>query len=738
MEEVHWPPRSPYEALMSSPNGRKKYKEVQERRALRKSHINQLQTERSFDEEQEIPSEEGDDDDDEETLKLRLAAIEARLKLKKLQQSKSKTKLESLAVHDAPSAPPHAHNDTSSCQLNQSAGRRWQEDRHDDIQVPVSPTKKATHACPPVSPRRVQLGIDKGIKGSEISLKRPCRLRPESVKNTKFRKPDYLQDMSHTPNSCLQKPKSFNERIAESRSMDKVKREKEEDSRRKRSSAFVFDKAEMKQYHAAARDVILQPSFEPEYHEKQFSRDDVLRSFHRPGLPVIKSDPGVRSGQKFESVKAQISESESPDNTMFEPFSGVRLSNRILPHSFLTSTIELKTPMRIPYLLKTIKGPDFELPDIDGDYVVFGIIASKSYPRDHKEKTMSTKDKDLDDAGFNNTSKYMVLTLTDLEWSIDLFLFSTAFPRYYKLTPGTVIAILNPGIMPPPPHRIDTNRFSLTLRSSDDTVLEIGRSRDLGFCKSVKKDGTRCDSWIDNRKTEFCEFHINIQLRKTTAKRMEVNGGPSTPGFGGFSGSHKGNFPRNKSKGGLKPEGSQYDWGTRSTFYVTPSASDLSAASLLDAEDFSTPNDLSRRGENQGERLRKRLAQQEHERTVARQLGKSNQGVGSDYILVHHGDKKKSDVIASNDFTGQGNSSLTPTVKSLLSIGLDSKRADNVKLRPPKKRTTDEESHYGQESTNKKTRFVTAHGIKDAGQNSLGGVKGVNNNIDYDDDLDIL
>lgn len=120
----------------------------------------------------------------------------------------------------------------------------------------------------------------------------------------------------------------------------------------------------------------------------------------------------------------------------------------------------------------------------------------------------------------------MVLTLTDLEWSVDLFLFDTALPRYYKLTLGTVVAILNPSIIPPPANAVDTGRFSLKLNSSDDTILEIGKAQDLGFCKSIKKDGAVCNNWIDSRKTEFCEFHVDMQLKRTTAGRMEVNSSP--------------------------------------------------------------------------------------------------------------------------------------------------------------------------------------------------------------------
>src|SRR5690606_18180259 len=94
------------------------------------------------------------------------------------------------------------------------------------------------------------------------------------------------------------------------------------------------------------------------------------------------------------------------------------------------------------------------------------------------------------------------------------------FKKYNVLPVGTVIAILNPDIMRP--RDPNSNKFTLSLNSSEETILEVGHSRDLGTCKSIKKTGDRCSTWVDRRHTDFCEFHVQLDLQKTRSARPEL------------------------------------------------------------------------------------------------------------------------------------------------------------------------------------------------------------------------
>ncbi|PGH30592.1 minichromosome maintenance protein 10 [[Emmonsia] crescens] len=792
---------------MSSPNGRKRFQEMQDRRQAARASAKSLNTTSYARTKANQLLEDGvendtEEDDDEETLQLKLAAIEARLKLKKLQQTKSKSKPSSFEPWTNSDTPVSPSSQPPSRFLMERKRKAANMSQQENVQVPVSPSKRLAASTEPVSPRRIALGIDKGKKGNEVSLRRPpsSRSTGRPASSTGGYRDEVLLRRAHssadrrtdlTPDEGLQRPKSFSERIAESRSIDKSRREKTQLLHRKRNTAFAVNKDEMERLQLAAKEESGKASsFEPPrkaYRVEEFSRDDVIQSYNRPssglrrsksissirdnGLatqstpvyggtyqpqefqlqPETRSTPSLLNNDSTEDDSQNIKPTKTSDPSKFEPFSGLHLSNRILPHSFLTRTLDSKSPMRIPDLLRTIKGPEFDPPDTDGDYVVFGIIASKSTPKEHQDaKKGNSKNNDREDDGSNNTSKYMVLTLTDLKWSIDLFLFSTAFPRYYKLIPGTVVAILNPSIMPPPPNKIDTNRFSLTLNSSDDTILEIGKAQDLGFCKATRKDGKVCEAWVDGRKTEFCEFHVDLQLRKTIAKRMEVNSGPGIFGLGGRSGSRTGMFNRNRApqdrdRYGLKPEGAQTDRSTGSTYYVAPPVpGSRSAASLIDADDpfIAAANDFQRGGNGKLDRLQKRLAEQERERNIAKSLGESN-SVGAQYLRHRQsngtsGRDGSAGVASSNNGpnSGSGNNndkgdeSATQSARTTLGLSSTMKSASNVKLGPMKKG-----------AVNKKTRFVTAKGIRDAGRDSLGGLGdgiGNNNHVDYDDDLDIV
>lgn len=806
VESPAWPPQSSHQALLSSPSGRKKFKEMYGRRQNSNSPNKRMGTmskspgkaQQLLDEGLEDGDHE-DEDEDEETLQLKLAAIEARLKLKKLQsRSKSAVPGSDAEVRSSNSRPSTALGSSSrpSSRFQTERSHRDEEPKEDSVEVPLSPLKKLKPVAEPESPRRVVLGIDKGVKGRDISLKRPRSSRPDSrALNSLRRGPEETPvgrgDNFRTSSSLglsdegSRRPKSFSERIAESRTDDKAKQKRAEELRRKRSSAFQLDKNEMAHYETAAAESKKTSTSESQENRRlaeEFSRDDIVRGRQNPTstlrrhkttsslrdqgviTPDTSRNPaegqaslGPRGDPSTTGPRTVENEIKPADASKYEPFSSLHLSNRILPHSFLTRTLASKTAMQIPDLLKEVTGPDFDAPDVDGDYVVFGIVASKSAPKDHKaQKKVTAKEKDPYDEGTNNESKYMVMTLTDLQWTIDLFLFSTAFPRYYKLSPGTVIAILNPSIMPPPPGKADTNRFSLTISSSDDTVLEIGSSRDLGFCKSVRKDGKVCESWIDARKTEFCDFHVDVQVRKTKSSRMEVNSGVGLFGPGGRTGSRTANFggPKRNKQGqgfrddGLKPEGAAYDRSTASTYYVAPAptgyaagsnfARGRSAASLLDAEDpFIAAGTYSRHDGNKQDRMRKRLADQERERNIARNLGGtegSGGGVGAEYLRIGHGDASNNKSDNPNNDPASTNEA---TAANILDLGKGIRKAGSIKL-GSRKRAHDGDGNGnegGKSTVSKKTRFMTPKGIREAGRESFGAPQ---QPADDDDELDII
>lgn len=784
MGETEWPPKSPRAAMLSSPSGRRKYEDMQRRREnmspLKRSSTTpniRSKAAQILEEDEEMDE---DDEEDEETLALKLEEIKARLKLKQLQKNRGRSD-----SNQSNARPSSAISSTSSRlqEVQRSPRGEKRKAGADGVQVPVSPTKREVPAAHVASPRRYLMGIDKGWKASDVSLKRAPR------NDQLGRRPSDLSSPAG-----LSKIKSFSERMAEGRAAEKSRMERAEKLQANRSSGFQLDKGEIEAFKTAAAETKPSPppSAARDRQVESFSREDILRSLgqSRPlGIKRSQTTPNVRRTEnnsddsqgrsqlhkrnhtaESETVSStHEEEAKSPDPSKFESYSSLHLSTRILPQSFLSRNLASKTIFRIPDLLKIVKAPAFELPEeVDGDFVVFGIVASKSSPRDIKRSGNATaKEADPYDDGRNNTNRYMAITLTDLKWTIDLFLFDTAFPRYYKISEGTLIAILNPTIMPPPKHKLDTNRFSLALSSSDDKVLEIGHARDIGFCKAVRKDGKTCQTWVDGRKTEFCDFHVDVQVRRTQGHRSGVNSGSGTYGPGGRSGSRTGFFGSeggskkgdgrggDASKQGLKQEGPQYHWGTQSTYYLAPApknrgagrssfnpvAAGQSAANLLDNvsdDPFIAAGMMGRGTDSKEERLRKRLATQQRERDITEKLFSNRVGgVGAEYLR-----KRTANAETSKDAQDEtpGGTPSTPKLPSSNASALNLSsfgKAQNVRL-SPMKRARDKPHGSGV----KKTRFITAKGIREAGRDSLGGPSEAdpasNPFSDTDDDLDIV
>ncbi|MCJ1418875.1 hypothetical protein MMC32_005226 [Xylographa parallela] len=810
MEAPQWPPRSPYEALLSSPTGRQKAQRRYERaspspsplkRSRDLSSVAPVQRKLSYD-----GADDDDEEEDEETLQLRLEALEAKLKLRKLQTRKAK-QLGKPGNIDG-SAEGVSRSATGATAVLSPRRIEAQDPRvltrpksSNAVQVPLSPEKRRTVTEEARSPGRVLLGIDKGLRGKNVSLRKAPTTKSRSVVDEdpfdnksspsipRFDVSSHPASSSHGTGLGLEK--SFSQRIAQTRQQDKDLKERKrtlERLRKQRSTGFGIHQEELDAFKSSSDSRSKDAGTAKDTTEtgNEFSRDQVMRAYNTvPGGLIRRSNTasGVRNSRPLENSSSTVYEqsdfrskssassrtlrriddgdheptqsalkvpqmeptepSQTPE--LFETFSSTHLSRRILPHSFLTRTLDSKTVVLIPDLLREVKAPDFCLPPSleNSDFVVFGTIASKSAPLSHKGAPVtsthaSTSSKTQAAASEANVhGKYMVFTLTDLKWTLDLYLFTTAYTRFWKLTPGTVIAILNPTVMPPPRGREDTGRWSLVLSSCDDTVLEIGTARDLAFCKATKRDGKACDSWVDGRKTEFCEWHVDRGVETCRRGRMEVQGmsAPFAPGgkrggrtgFFGGKGGRRGKGDEGQGQGLLK-EGRQYDRDSRSTYFIAPSLGGGNAASLLDADETGPGRGMSRE-----EALRKRLAEREKEKDVARKLGEMGNGTGAEYLRLRHGDGQS---------RGVDDRAVSGVPVDAGALGLLGNSARNVQLSPLKRKA----SGMSGSGSRKKTRFVTAKGIREAGRESLGVGTGLVGDevvdrgirLSDEDDLDIV
>ena len=749
-----WPPLSSHAALLTSPSGRNKYQQNSilrsplKQSATTPSLVDRLRAARSDNDIFEDKSDMQDQEDDEETLQLQLAAIEAKLKLKKLQQSKARLE----GGRDTPalsSARPKSVAGTNS----RIAG--------DAVHVGVSPTKKPILNLEPKSPNRVLLGIDKGLKASDVSLRRArstnerSRAQQGSTLSSRGRPASrILASGSNRSTQAQSTPqphiKSFSERISEAGNTDRAKDANRASSGLDRRSGFRINKAEVEAYRAQAEQHKPTSRSPTRTGTSVYSRDEILQaqqaaSGDSHSLKTSRTAPDLRQSPTRPSSRSSVVENNGQaESSMYEGFSGIHLSSRILPQSFLKRTLpeDRYSIYSIKELLKDVKSPGYEMPDRVGEYVVFGIVASKSSPLDHKEvkgedNSSGTRDWEQKwDNGSQNQKKFIAMTITDLNWSLDLYLFGTAVPRYHRLSPGTVLAILNPGIMPPKRGKEESGAFSLTLSDGDHTVLEIGSARHLGFCNAKRKDGKECGQWIDRSKTEICEWHLNLELYKTQGSRMGVNTG--TNGFGGGGGktpANRHNTFDSRARGSREGEsgrtyhkpGERYDRFTGNSYYVSSSGGGaasrpqsqigVSASRALDLDDpFIAEGQMSR--DKKG-LLQKRKEQHERENVIAKRLGQSSyRGAGAEYMRHKTGDDAASQRSAAHTASQRSALSAKDNIMRSKSDAAPSRKraAESVRLSPIKK-----------------TRFVTDRGIREAGRESLGVTTAMD-----EDDLDIV
>ncbi|KAI0813074.1 hypothetical protein GGR55DRAFT_677400 [Xylaria sp. FL0064] len=783
--EQQWPPRSPHEALLSTPGGRERLRRLAERASPSPSPSKRASrptagrpashAARAIHGEDDDLDLDLEGDEDEETLELQLAAIQAKLKLKKLQAAKAKRAQEPDAhtirpeSRPMPEIPPPSRAQSRTDGV--TAGPTMRPQSQADVEVPASPVRRAQTAQEMTSPSRVRLGIDKGLRAKDVSLKRAPSLK-KTLDADKGSHGGYLRRTNTPAPSAIsqptaqERPKTFSERLAAARNDEKTRQARQERAQQVRTKAFQLSQHEM--------DVLKQSAAElPEIprEEEQYSRDEVMAggSLKRSStMPNMRQQAPDEFGQTSE-MQNKVPPSEVPEEeaSAFEPYSSIHLKKRIIPHLLLTRNLAGKEIYGIPDVLKHVKAPEFQLPDIEQDIVLFGILASKSEPKAHKNTGSNVKEKTEADP---TKAKYMVLTLVDLKWELDLFLFNTGFERYWKLTPGTLLAILNPSIMPPPPNRTDTGKFSLVINSDEDTILEVGVARDLGFCESVKKDGTLCSSWVNSKRTKYCEFHMNLALSKKTLARQDVNA------FNTGLGPKK----QNSYSSGKKQRGN-YDREAQSALYMRKA----SAASMLDNEILGGDHSRVAGTIEHKEALRRRLATEEKERDLMKKLGEVGSGAGREYMKTgqllqkdRRGNRVGSSLASAASRSTPSVDESSPQLDAK-SLGLIGDRNHKIHLSPIKRKRVEsalssrsssvlsstvhsssasgaaglgwggglkdklarmkegqklhptKESGSGtlsgthkdgnQSPARKKTRFVTEKGIREAGRESLGG-----------------
>lgn len=185
----------------------------------------------------------------------------------------------------------------------------------------------------------------------------------------------------------------------------------------------------------------------------------------------------------------------------------IRLVNQYCSKEDFISMIPPETEsLTLTELFKQVSPPEFKRPpEASPNFIVFGIVATRSVTRVSAQG-----------------NKFVTLTLSDLKYDVSLALHGKAHEKFWKVRPGTLIALFNPQFYV---QKFENTARTLALSVSKETCLvEIGQAKDLGQCESMtsaSQYSKRCKNWVDVRKTHVCEFHTEQKAIRT--KRPEFN-----------------------------------------------------------------------------------------------------------------------------------------------------------------------------------------------------------------------
>lgn len=130
------------------------------------------------------------------------------------------------------------------------------------------------------------------------------------------------------------------------------------------------------------------------------------------------------------------------------------------------------------------------------DWVIAGAIITKS-----PVKTTKTG------------SQYSIWQISDLRGgdvkTVSLFLFKNAHKDLWKTAQGLIVAVLNPSPMERRPNSKDEATVCV---DTAQKVMILGQSKDLGHCKSKKKNGDTCGALVNLSTCEYCIYHVKKEF----------------------------------------------------------------------------------------------------------------------------------------------------------------------------------------------------------------------------------
>jgi hypothetical protein len=408
--------------------------------------------------------------------------------------------------------------------------RRTRQSGSSPLKTPSSKTTSPTVITSPRSPARVRFEIDKGLTGWDISLERP----PKGKQHSPFSSPKREGSNPTSPRKFI--PTSTTDRH--------VQLSKKSSSSPNRSELTFAEKLRLSKTN----------------YDKITKAMNDMKQKRRIGFSAVTN---IGTPQPTISISASkaLAAAATSSSDIREPFTHLRLAKEpLLEFDFLKEQFDDAEIFDVSKVFVHVHPPNFDPPQVC-NWVLIGVVARKYRPRDRISRDGTNK-------------KSLTIILTDLKaFDIPVSITGPAFEKYWKVTEGSIVAILNPRVYktskkifdPSDPVDRETETFGLFVEDgSADSILSIGRSKDYGRCAAVTKKGTPCTHWINMAKTTHCDYHAEKRIMKARAGRMEMNSVPQ-----GFKTTTNGVFTGSKIVV-MKPRQSQTDYANKTGLIDDP------------------------------------------------------------------------------------------------------------------------------------------------------------------------
>nr|XP_021199904.2 protein MCM10 homolog [Helicoverpa armigera] len=190
-----------------------------------------------------------------------------------------------------------------------------------------------------------------------------------------------------------------------------------------------------------------------------------------------------------------------------DPVFGIRITKPLISSTALLDRMQGREAVNMLRVKRYVENED-----LSKDWVIGGVIVRKSAPKKSQKG-----------------NQFLIWTLCDLKddfKTVSMFLFRKAYNDLWKTPEGTVVAVLNPNVLDRSQNSAEQASLSV---ENPDRVMILGQSKDLGVCKSKKKNGEKCTAFVNTSQCDVCIYHVKQEYQQY-ARRQELQS--STMGKG--------------------------------------------------------------------------------------------------------------------------------------------------------------------------------------------------------------